>query len=68
MGRCTSVAPATSNDHVADCVNAYLDRFVGVASVNLEKPYEAVRSWTVRCHAYRLQGAAIWLLVAKMPT
>ncbi len=33
----------TSNDRVAEYVSAYPDRFVGVASVNLEKPYEAVR-------------------------
>jgi predicted TIM-barrel fold metal-dependent hydrolase len=33
----------TSNDRVAEYVSAYPDRFVGVASVNLHKPYEAVR-------------------------
>ncbi|HEY2894369.1 MAG TPA: amidohydrolase family protein [Pirellulales bacterium] len=33
----------TSNERIAEFVTAFPDRFVGVASVNLEKPVEAVR-------------------------
>ncbi|MBI2827591.1 MAG: amidohydrolase [Planctomycetia bacterium] len=33
----------TPNDRVREFVTAYPNRFVGVAAVNLEKPYEAVR-------------------------
>ena len=35
--------PLLSNDHVAELVHAHPDRFVGIASVDLKRPMDAVR-------------------------
>lgn len=35
--------PLISNEEVAVCIDAYPDRFVGLASVDLQRPMEAVR-------------------------
>ncbi len=51
-----------SNEHVAECVKAFPDRFVGIASVDLYRPMEAVRElrrcvnelgWTHNRHAFK---------------
>jgi len=55
--------PMISNQEVADTVNAYPDRFVGVASANLFKPMEAVRElrhW-VQNHGFKALRIVQWL-------
>lgn len=53
----------TSNDEVAEFVNAYPDRFAGVASVDLEKPVIAVRELerAVRSLGFKALRVVPWL-------
>ena len=55
--------PLISNDEVASIVKKYPDRFIGIASVNLYQPMEAVRELRRCVTDYRFRGLRIvqWL-------
>ena len=48
-----------SNEEVAEAVNRYPDRFVGIASVNLYKPMEAIRTLRQLVREYGFKGLRI---------
>ena len=55
--------PMISNDEVASCCRAYPDRFVGIASVDLFRPMDAVRELRLRVKRDGFKGLRVlpWL-------
>jgi len=60
---CGPAGPLISNDEVAECVRRHPDHFVGIASVLLARPMEAVRELRrcVRQHGFRGLRIVPWL-------